>query len=119
MFATQGRTASTAIGSTSEMALGAAVSSTDRGVTWFEDPDALGSSDNEMETLNTRVAQWRDRTAANTFTLRGSADFVSFSSDGFSVSWSSGEATGRQIIYVAFGGRNYELDMEARWTSVN
>lgn len=119
MFATQGRTASTAIGSTSEMALGAAVSSTDRGVTWFEDPDALGSSDNEMETLNTRVVQWRDRTAANTFTLRGSADFVSFLSDGFSVSWSSVEATERQIIYVVFGGRNYELDMEARWTSLN
>jgi hypothetical protein len=119
MLATQGRTASTAIGSTSEMVLGAAASSTDRGVTWFEDPDSLGSSDNEMETLNTRVAQWRDRTAANTFTLRGSADFVYFSSDGFRVSWSSVEATGRQIIYVAFGGRNYELDVEARWTSVN
>ncbi len=118
MLATQGRTAATGIGSTAEMAVGAATS-TDRSVTWFEDPDAIGSSDNEMETLNTRIAQWRDRTSANTFTLRGSADFSSFLSDGFRLSWSSVETTGRQIIYVAFGGRNYELNLEAQWTGVN
>jgi hypothetical protein len=118
MLATQGRTAGTGIGSTAEMALGAATS-TDNGLTWFEDSDALGSSDNEMETLNTRVVQWRDRTAANTFTLRGSAGFSSFLSDGFRLSWSSVEAAGRQIIYVAFGGRNYELDLEVQWTGVN
>jgi len=78
MLATQGRSAGTAIGSHAELALGAAMSSTQRGCTWFEDPDALADSDNEQETLDTRVIQWRDRTAANTFALRGSADFNSF-----------------------------------------
>jgi hypothetical protein len=98
---------------------GASTSSTERGVTWFEDPDALGDSDNEMEALNTLIARWRDRTAANTFALRGSADFVSFLLDGFRLNWANVETTERQIIYVAFGGRNYDLDLEVQWTSVN
>jgi hypothetical protein len=117
MLATQGRSSSTSIGSHAELALGAATSAVDRGVTWFEDRDNLDTSDNEMETLNTKVIQWRDRTAANTFTLRGSADFASFLSDGFRLSWSGVETSGRQIIYVAFGGSNYELDLEAQWTN--
>jgi hypothetical protein len=120
MLATQGRSASAARGGTAELAFGAATSSTDRGATWFEDPTGLADSDNEMETLNTKIIQWRDRTAANTFTLRGSADFVSFLSNGFRVSWSNFETSGRQIIYVAIGAdENYKLDLEAHWTNVN
>ena len=119
MLATQGRSASTSIGTTSELAFGAATSSTERGTTWFEDPTGLSDSDNEMETLNTKIIQWRDRTAANTFTLRGSADFVSFLSNGFRLNWGNVETSGRQIIYVAFGGHDYQLDLEARWTNVN
>lgn len=119
MLATQGRAASTAVGATAEMTFGASTSATDRGATWFEDTDALADSDNEMETLGTKVVQWRDETAANVFTLRGSADFASFLSDGFRLSWSNVETTARQIIYVAFGGRNYELDLEAQWNSAN
>jgi hypothetical protein len=119
MLATQGRSASTSIGTTSELAFGAATSSTERGTTWFEDPTGLSDSDNEMETLNTKIIQWRDRTAANTFTLRGSADFVSFLSNGFRLNWGNVETSGRQIIYVAFGGHDYQLDLEASWTNVN
>jgi len=117
MLATQGRTAATGIGSTAELSLGAATSATERGVTWFEDPDNLGTSDNEMETLKTKIVQWRDRTASNTFTLRGSADFASFLSNGFRLSWTNVETSARQIIYVAFGGDNYELDLEVQWTN--
>jgi hypothetical protein len=119
MLATQGRSASTSIGATSELAFGAATSSTERGATWFEDPTGLSDSDNEMETLNTKIIQWRDRTAANTFTLRGSADFVSFLSNGFRLNCGNVETSGRQIIYVAFGGHDYQLDLEAQWTNVN
>jgi hypothetical protein len=119
MLATQGRSASTAIGGTAELAFGAATSSTERGATWFEDPTGLADSDNEIETLNTKIIQWRDRTAANTFTLRGSANFVSFLSNGFRLSWSNVETSGREIIYVAFGGHDYQLDLEAHWTNVN
>jgi len=119
MLATQGRSAGTAIGSHAELAFGAATSSTQRGCTWFEDPDGLADSDNEQETLNTKVIQWRDRTATNTFTLRGSADFNSFLSNGFRLSWSNiSETAGRQVIYAAFGGSvNYELDLEVQWTN--
>jgi len=102
LLATQGRATATAIGATSEIALGGATSSTARGCTWFEDPNGLADSDNEQETLNTKVIQWRDRTAANTFTLRGSADFSQFLSNGFQLSWSNVETAGREIIYVAF-----------------
>jgi hypothetical protein len=119
MLATQGRSATTAIGTTSELALGAATSSTARSATWFEDQTGLADSDNEMEALDTKVVQWRDRTAANTFTLLGSADFVSFLSNGFRVSWSNVETSGRQIIYVAFGGSEYKLDLEVQWTDVS
>jgi len=119
MLLTQGRSASTAIGAHAELALGAATSSSERGMTWFEDTDALADSDNEQETSQTRVIQWRDRTAINTFTLRGSADFVSFLSDGFRVSWSNVETAGRQIVYVAFGGKSYELDLETQWTTAD
>jgi len=120
MLATQGRSASTAIGGTAELAFGAATSSTERGATWFEDPTGLADSDNERETLNTKIIQWRDRTGANTFTLRGSADFVSFLSNGFRVSWSNVETSGRQIIYVAFGrDENYKLDLEVHWTNAD
>jgi hypothetical protein len=117
MLATQGRTGATGIGSTAELSLGAATSATDRGVTWFEDRDNSGTSDNEMETLSTKIIQWRDRTASNTFSLRGSADFSSFLSNGFRLSWTNVESSTRQIIYVAFGGNNYELDLEEQWTS--
>jgi len=119
MLATQGRTAATRIGSTAEISLGAATSATERGATWFEDPDNpdnQGTSDNEMETY-TKIIQWRDRTSSNTFTLRGSADFASFLSDGFRLSWSNVESNSKQIIYVAFGGDNYELDLEEQWTN--
>jgi hypothetical protein len=115
MLATQGRTASTSIGSHAEIALGAATSASNKGVTWFEDRDNSGTSNNEMETLNTRVIQWR---SSDTFTLSGSADFVSFLSSGFRLSWTNAESSARQLIYVAFGGDNYELDLEAQWTSV-
>jgi len=117
MLATQGRS-STTIGQHAEISLGAATSAADKGLTWFEDRDNLQDSDNEMETLNTKIIQWRDRTASDTFTLRGSADFVSFLSTGFRLSWSNVEASGRQVIYVAFGGDNYELDLEVQWTNV-
>ena len=118
MLATQGRTAATGIGSTAEISLGAATSATERGATWFEDPNNRGTSDNEMETLNTKAIQWRDRdrNAENIFNLQGSADFASFLSDGFRLSWTNVES-GRQIIYVAFGGDNYELDLEVQWTN--
>ncbi|HVP26565.1 MAG TPA: hypothetical protein VMT26_02735 [Candidatus Bathyarchaeia archaeon] len=119
MLATQGRSATTSIGTTSELSFGTATSSTERSATWFEDTNNITGSDNEMETLNTKILQWRDRTAANTFTLRGSADFTSFLPDGFRISWSNVEATGRQIIYVAFGGHDYQLDLEAQWTNIN
>jgi len=120
MLATQGRSASAAIGGTAELAFGVATSSTERGATWFEDPTGLADSDNEMDALNTKIIQWRDRTAANTFTLRGSADFVSFLSNGFRVNWSNVETSGRQIIYVAFGrDENYKLDLEVHWTNAD
>ena len=119
MLATQGRSAATAIGSTSELSLGAATSATERGTTWFEDPDSLADSDNEMETSNSQIIRWRDRISSNVFTLRGSADFVSALSDGFRVNWSNVETAGRQVIYVAFGGHDYELDLEAQWTNAN
>lgn len=119
MLATQGRAASNTIDPTAELAFGATTSPTDRGATWFEDPDALADSNNAMETLSTKVIQWRDRTSPNTFTVRGSADFVSFLSNGFRVNWSNVETTGRQVIYVAFGGHDYELDLEAQWTNAN
>jgi len=121
VLATQGRASATAIGSHSELSFGAATSSTERGVSWFEDPDALADSDNKMETLNTRIIQWRDRTALDTFTLRGSADFVSMLSNGFRLSWSNVETAGREIIYVAFGnvGDSYQLDLEIQWTNVD
>jgi hypothetical protein len=117
MLATQGHSAGTGIGSTAELSLGAASSATNRGATWFEDTDNLGTSDNEMETLNTRIIQWRDRTGGGTFTLRGSADFASVLSNGFRLSWSNVETNARQIIYVGFGGSNYELDLEEQWTN--
>jgi hypothetical protein len=120
MLATQGRSASTVIGGTAELAFGAATSSTERGIAWFEDTTGLTGSDNQRETLSTKIIQWRDRTGPDTFTLRGSADFVSFLSNGFRVSWSNVETSGRQIIYVAFGAeQNYGLDLEAHWTNVN
>jgi hypothetical protein len=117
MLATQGRQAATGIGSHAEISLGGVTSATERGATWFEDPNGLQVSDNEMETLNTKIVQWRDRTGSNTFALRGSADFDSFLSNGFRLSWTNVESGGRQIIYVAFGGNNYELDLEVQWTN--
>jgi hypothetical protein len=114
MLATQGRSAATGRGAHAELSLGAATSAIDRGATWFEDRDNSQPSNNEMETLNTKTIQWR---SSDSFTLRGSADFVSFLSNGFRLSWSNVESSARQIIYVAFGGNNYELDLEEQWTN--
>jgi len=116
MLATQGQVASNSIGSGAEIAFGAATSPTEKGFIWFEDPDNQRPSDNAMEIGADRIIQWRDRTGSNSFALRGSADFVSFLSNGFKLQWSNVESQAKQIIYVAFGGNNYELDLEAQWT---
>lgn len=79
---------------------GAASGTTARGAAW------MGSSDN----VATRVADSNlDRTKVikmmteGTPTTEAAADLSSFDSDGFTLDWTTADATAREILYFAFG----------------
>jgi hypothetical protein len=64
-----------------------------------------------MYTNNTNLltlARGNAASAANTGnpTINAQADFVSFNSNGFTLNWTTADATARQILYWAIGPTN-------------
>jgi hypothetical protein len=76
-----------------------AVSSGVEGCSWFESVDALDTSDTNSSSTTGKVI----RTATSVSTIDAEADLSSFDSDGFTLDWTTADATAREFAYLAFG----------------
>lgn len=101
LFSTFGHTATTAILSNSnniKNSFGAAVSSTQRGM---QGNDGYPSSQyNVMD--RTKCVEFYS-SASGSSTVLGAADFVSQDSGGFTLNWTTVDASAEQILYLAIG----------------
>jgi len=82
-----------------KISIGAAQSSTARGTIWGHHADGITPTDTNSLTKTTCAISL----ATGPTTLNAEADFVSFDSNGFTLNWTSADATARQIIYWAMG----------------
>ncbi len=91
----------------SAISLGAAQSSSSRGNIWFQDRSDNDPSDANMYTSTTDVLTLAYGTANGNNdgnpAVRAQADFASFGTDGFTLNWTTADATQRQILYWAVG----------------
>ena len=96
--------ASTSIQTEARMSLGAADgppatnASASEGSTWWHDKHNVGTMDANQRTSTTKIA-----THGSQSTLSAEADFKSFDSGGFTLTWTTNNAVAEQILYVAFG----------------
>lgn len=85
------------IAASGEISIGAAQSSTTEGAIWSESRDVNPPvTDANMATLTTKAIRM-----ATSQTTNAEADFVSNDSDGFTLSWTTIDGTGRIVIYWA------------------
>ena len=82
-----------------EMSIGAAQSSTARGSIWGEAQNGVDPSQANNYT-NNAVAMTM---ATGPATINAQTDFVSFDSNGFTLNWTTVDATARQILYWVAG----------------
>ncbi len=90
-----------------EITLGGATSSTQRGSLWFGETVG-GASDTDFQT--TKVIR---SLTAGTPTLNAEADFVSFNADGFTINWTTADATARKVGWVALGPASANVQITA------
>ncbi|MBI4683858.1 MAG: hypothetical protein HY755_01520 [Nitrospirae bacterium] len=81
------------------ISIGSAKLPTSRGSIWFQDRSDLDPSEANMYTSTTDVITL----AIGSATVNARADFVSFDNDGFTLNWTTADATARQILYWAIG----------------
>ena len=96
------------------LSYGAARFPSARGGIWFQDRSDADPSDANIYTNNTNLftlAQGNAASAANTGnpTINAQADFVSFDANGFTLNWTTTDATARQILYWAIGPTNSDV----------
>lgn len=102
LFVSAGRVASTTPTGSARNVIGAAISSSNRRVMWSGAADALAF---------TETGYINNETSAITHASPGSlsptvaavADFVTQDTDGFTLNWTSADATARQNFVIAFG----------------
>lgn len=82
------------------LSYGAGTSSSSRGSIWFGDVDAADPTQVDSNLDRTKVMKMM---TAGTPTTEAAADIVSLDSDGFTLDWTTADATARTIIYMAFG----------------
>ena len=80
------------------VSFGAASATTERGSTWFQDRN-VDRSDANMYTATTDAITL----ATGPSTANARADFYSFDTGGFTLNWTSADATARQLLYWAIG----------------
>ncbi len=89
--------ATTALSGGGAISLGAAASSTARGGIWFQDRSDADPSEANMYTATSDTLTL----ATGPSTVDARADFVQFDPDGFTLDWTTADATARQTLYWA------------------
>lgn len=84
-----------------ERLFGVAISSSDRRVSFGSFSDGGAANENCAHELDTACLTFL---SPNSSTVLAQADFVSMDSDGFTVNWTTADATARVINFVALGG---------------
>jgi hypothetical protein len=94
------KAASTAVQANLRLSIGMASSTTARACHWIGDQDAaadsIADSDHDTAAILKHLTE-------GTPTLDAEADLSSFDSDGFTLNWTTADATAREFVYVAFG----------------
>ena len=83
--------------------VGVATSTSERGCLWLGDANGGSTSIVNQNLDRTKVVKSMSEATSAGATLNAAADFSSFDQDGFSVSWSTVDASARDICYLAFG----------------
>ena len=69
------------------------------GTSWFNSQDATGTAETDSSTTTAKVL----RHATPPSTIDAEADLSSFDSGGFTLDWTTADATAREFAYLAFG----------------
>lgn len=97
------QTGGTGATATARIGIGAATSSTNRQAIWMGDEDAAADSKCDSRYATDKCILMYDEAGGGAPTALAEADYVSNDSDGFTINWSTADATARKIGYVAFG----------------
>ncbi len=69
------------------------------GSVWSQSQDNVGASNGDQSLSRTKVIQH----ATNDTTVNAEADMQSFDADGFTLNWTTADATAREFLYLALG----------------
>lgn len=92
--------ATTSVLNDASNSIGAASSTTARATVWGGTQDATGSPGSHVNLDRTKAVQLM---TPGTPTLNAEADLSSFDADGFTLDWTTADATAREVLYLAFG----------------
>lgn len=98
LFASRDLVASTTIDNNEEQTMIGAASSTSARAAIISNWGGLSTDQNTLTTTKAIRLQ-----TGSTPTVQAEADLVSHDSDGFTLNWSTADATSREIVYLAFG----------------
>lgn len=116
-LASQGQTTSTSIQNAGTFILGAASSSSSRGVISTDTRYNVALT-NESENLD-RSNVYKDLSANDASpTINATADLSSFDPDGFTLNYSVADATAREIMYLIFGSNRGRLTNYGNYVTV-
>lgn len=104
MMASAGHDTANAVVDTARFSIGAGISSSARWAYWTGDEDAAADSRAESRYATDKIITMADEATGGSPTVLAEADLVSLDSDGFTVNWTTADATARNIGYIAMGG---------------
>ena len=90
----------TTVGDNLRHSIGFGVSSSDRRSIWGGDRDNVADAIADHDSDTTKIIKMMTE---GTPTTDAAADLVTLDSDGFTLNWTTADATARQILYMAFG----------------
>lgn len=99
LFAGTNRASSSSNDTTQMKVSVGATDGTNQGCAWFSATDNVSPSDANVYTTSSHTLVH----ATNSSTVNAIADVSTLDSDGFTLDWTTADATAREVIYVAFG----------------
>lgn len=93
-----------AVVDTARFSIGAGLSSSARWAYWTGDEDAAANALADSRYQTNKIITMADEAGGGSPTTLAEADLTSLDSDGFTLNWSTADATARNIGYIAMGG---------------